>query len=456
MKTFLGVMCVQKFKNPSLAIMSILILLITTLTNFYPVYVNAEDMHGDLDNSGNVNSIDFAVLRQYLLGITELDNRAMRMADLNVDGSANSIDFAILRQFLLGQIVSLPVQTASTLLPSKKDVLDKMVLANNYFLIKYPSPSAKADPTHEGNIWTKGTYLQGVMALHRINSDPSLYKYAVDWATYFNWNARDGNRTTNADNQCCMQTYIDLYQIEPEDVRLNNTIACMDNMVRSTSVSYWSWIDAMYMSMPVLVDLSIVKGDTKYSEKAYELYNYTKTTAGFYNKSNNLWWRDASFKGSNVYWSRGNGWVFAAHAKVLSLLPETDPHYEEYKTTFIEMAEALKDCQREDGFWNPDLLNQNNHGGKETSGTAFFTYGMAWGINAGILDSDVYLPCVLKGWNGMAKDALHTNGFLGWVQGTGKQPSDGQPLSYTKVPNFEDYGLGAFLLAGSEVYKLAQ
>lgn len=426
-----------------------ILVLALILINLYPVYIKAENNKGDLDGNGKVNSIDFAVLRQHLLGIKMAGTDAIKAADLNRDGLVNSIDFAVMRQLLLGQI-------SLTSLLEKEAVLEKMVLANNYYLTKYPAPGAKADSTHEGNIWTKGTYLQGLMALYRTNKDASLYKYAVDWATYFDWNARDGNRTTNADNQCCMQTYIDLYKLETETHRITNTITCMNNMVIRANVNYWTWIDAMFMSMPVFVDLSVVENNTVYSQRAYSLYNYTKKTMGLYDSSKSLWWRDASFKDGEVYWSRGNGWVFAAHAKVLSILPQTDPHYSEYKETFLEMAAALKECQRTDGFWNPDLLNPDNYGGKETSGTAFFTYGMACGINEGILDRDTYFSCVENGWNGMVKDALHTNGFLGWVQGTGKQPSDAQPLSYDKVPNFEDFGLGAFLLAGSEVYKLAE
>lgn len=344
---------------------------------------------------------------------------------------------------------------SSVSLPSKEKILNSMVLANKYFLEKYPSPGAKADNTHTGDIWTKGTYLQGVMALYKTNNDPSLYKYAVDWATAFNWNARSGNKTTNADDQNCMQTYIDLYMVDHDKSRIANTVTCMDNMVNQSKVNYWTWVDAVFMSMPALAKLSAAEGDTKYSQEAYKLFSYTKNTLGLYNSSNGLWWRDADFKGGNVYWSRGNGWVFAALTRVLDVLPKTDAHYNEYKAMFTKMAAALKSCQRSDGFWNPDLLNANNYGGKETSGTALFTYGMAWGINKGILKSGEYLPCVAKAWNGIIKDSLHSNGFLGWVQGTGKQPSDGQPLSYDKVPNFEDFGLGAFLLAGSETYKLA-
>ena len=118
------------------------------------------------------------------------------------------------------------------------------------------------------------------------------------------------------------------------------------------------------------------------------------------------------------------------------------------------MSKALKQCQRTDGFWNVSLHDESNFGGKETSGTALFVYGMAWGIRNGLLDRKEYLPIVLKAWNAMVKEAVHPNGFLGYVQGTGKEPKDGQPVTYKSVPDFEDYGVGCFLLAGTEVYKL--
>jgi unsaturated rhamnogalacturonyl hydrolase len=344
---------------------------------------------------------------------------------------------------------------------AKAAVLSKMVLANNYFLAKYPAPGAKADSTHTGNIWTKAVYLEGVMALYRTNSDAAVYNYAVNWGTYFSWNARSGNKTTNADDQCCMQTYEELYQISNQSARLANVTTCMDNMVSLSAVNYWTWIDAIQMSMPIFAKMGVIKGNTKYFTKMYSLFNYPKTTLKLYNTTDHLWYRDANFdppyttpNGKQCYWSRGNGWVFVALARVLDVLPSTDSHRAEYLATFKEMAAALKACQRTDGFWNVSLADPNDYGGPETSGTACFTYGMAWGINKGILDSATYLPCVQKGWNGMVTTALQSNGFLGFMQGTGKQPSDGQPLSATKIPNFEDYGLGLFLLAGSEVYKL--
>ena len=118
------------------------------------------------------------------------------------------------------------------------------------------------------------------------------------------------------------------------------------------------------------------------------------------------------------------------------------------------MVDALVACQREDGFWNVSLHDPTNFGGKELTGTALFVYGMAWGINNGTLNKKKYLPVVEKAWNALVKDCVHPNGFLGWVQGTGKEPKDSQPVGYSNIPNFEDFGLGCFLLAGSEIYRM--
>ena len=211
--------------------------------------------------------------------------------------------------------------------------------------------------------------------------------------------------------------------------------------------------------------VGVVYEDDRYFEKMYDLYIFTKEKhggSGLYNPQDGLWWRDKDFvppykepNGEDCYWSRGNGWVFAALVRVLDILPPDAPHRDEYIRTFKEMAAALLAVQRPDGFWNVSLHDPTNFGGKETSGTAFFTYGFAWGVRTGLLDEAAYLPAAIKGWNGLANDALHPDGRLGYVQGTGKQPSDGQPVTAESTPDFEDYGLGAFLLAGTEMVKLA-
>jgi hypothetical protein len=235
--------------------------------------------------------------------------------------------------------------------------------------------------------------------------------------------------------------------------------------VNDEKVDDWSWIDAIQMAMPVYAKLGVIHEDPAYFHKMHEMYMFSKTqhgANGLYNTDEHLWYRDGDFdppyytpNDRHCYWSRGNGWVLAALVRVLDVIPDTLEYREAYLTTFQEMAEALIKVQREDGFWNASLADPDHFGGKETSGTAFFTYGLAWGINNGILDSTTYIPHVIRGWNAIAYEALHPDGFLGYVQSTGKQPSDGYPFLYDKPANFEDYGLGALLLAGSEVMELA-
>ena len=218
------------------------------------------------------------------------------------------------------------------------------------------------------------------------------------------------------------------------------------------------------MGMPIFAKMGKLTGEQKYFDKMWDMYEYTRNKHGengMFNVKEGLWWRDHNFdppykepNGENCYWSRGNGWVYAALVRVMNEIPSDEKHRQDYINDFMAMSKALKQCQREDGFWNVSLHDPSNFGGKETSGTALFVYGMAWGIRNGLLDKKTYLPVIIKAWNAMVKDAVHPNGFLGYVQGTGKEPKDSQPVTYDKVPDFEDFGTGCFLLAGSEIYKL--
>jgi rhamnogalacturonyl hydrolase YesR len=351
-------------------------------------------------------------------------------------------------------------------LPSPKDVLDKMVLTNGYFMAKWPDPGKPIvnDKTRPSHIWTRAVYYEGLMALYQINKDKAYYDYAVAWGDSHKWGLNGGIQTRNADNHCCGQTYLDLYLIDKKPERIKDLKESIDLMLSSDKIDDWDWIDAFQMAMPVFARLGILYQDNRYYERMYQMYNYSKTIQGgkgLFNTKDNLWWRDKDFvppykepNGEDCYWSRGNGWVIAALVRVLEIMPKDAPHRKEYLKTFEKMAKALVPIQREDGFWNASLHDPANFGGKELTGTALFVYGMAWGVNHGILSQKRYLPVITKAWNAMLKDAVHPNGFLGHVQGTGKQPSDSQPTSYDRVPNFEDYGLGCFLLAGSEIYRM--
>jgi unsaturated rhamnogalacturonyl hydrolase len=350
---------------------------------------------------------------------------------------------------------------------SKEKVLEQMTQSNDYLMKRWPDPGVNVITNKErpSNLWTRGTYYTGLMALYSIDPRDEYYEYAVNWGEAHEWHMRDGiNR--NANTHCAGQTYIELYNIDPKPERIAKIREAIDMMVDSEKKDDWWWIDALYMAMPTFTKLGLVEEDEKYFQKMYDLYLFTKESHGgdgLYNEADGLWWRDENFKppyktpgGKDCYWSRGNGWVFAALARVLDIIPEDAIGYEDYKATYLKMAEALVSKQRKDGFWNVSLDDPEDFGGKESSGTSFFVYGMAWGINNGLLPKEEYISAVNKGWEALIKEAVHPDGSIGYVQATGDRPSDGQPVTYDSKPDFEDYTIGAFLLAGSEVYHLAK
>ena len=353
-------------------------------------------------------------------------------------------------------------------LPSKKKVLKTLTLTNQYFMNKWPDAGKPIFTNIErpANIWTRAVYYEGLMALYAINKRKEYYDYTLQWGEKHKWGLRGSINTRNADNQCCGQTYIDMYLINnkqnPE--RVKDIKASVDLMMATLKIDDWNWIDALQMAMPVFVKLGNLYNDTGYFRRMYEMYAFTKYKHGgngLYDGAEKLWWRDKDFvppykepNGEDCYWSRGNGWVVAALAKTLSDLPKTDAHYNEYLTDFKDMMTAVLAVQRPDGYWNVSLHDAAHFGGKEVSGTSLLIYGMAWGINNNILNKEIYLPSITKAWNAMTKECVHPDGKLGYVQGTGKEPKDGQPVTYEHTPDFEDYGLGCFMLAGSEVYKL--
>lgn len=357
-----------------------------------------------------------------------------------------------------------------------------MECANDYFINKYPDAGAPTfvKKQRPSNLWTRGVYFEGLMALaeaERMTGSEkydTYYKYIHDWGTAHKWTPRNGVTTRDADDYCCSQTYIDMGHIGPSVQCFDNLIACRNvpqkqgNGSSNGSFGDWTWIDAIQMGLPALSKLSAVmmaQGDKdylRYAEQGWQMYRVSRDSlaGGFFNKKEGLWWRDKDFvapykepNGKNCYWSRGNGWVYAALVRAMDALP-SDPHYNDYKKDYLRMTKALVKCQRSDYYWNVSLHDESNYGGKEMSGTALFIYGMAWGVNKGYLSASKYNPIIFATWKAMVKDCLHKDGFLGYVQGTGKQPSDSQPVTYDKAPDFDDYGLGCFLLAGCEIMKM--
>ena len=355
------------------------------------------------------------------------------------------------------------------------EVMKTLRLANDYFMAKYADPTlpTNVNRIRPSSLWTRAVYYEGLMALYEIDTDQRYIDYTDLWATFHKWTPRNGVKTNDADDQCCGQTYMDRYFQSGGEEKIRPILENLDNQMQARNpkadnelYGWWTWIDAIQMAMPLYMQAYKATGDRKYADHAMKMFLWSRNTlaGGLFNEKEGLWWRDKDYvapyrtpDGKNCYWSRGNGWVYAALVRCMNLLQPKDKYYKQLKKDFLLMSAALKACQRqEDGLWNPSLVSFADYGGKEMTGTALFLYGMSWGIQKGLLKAADYKPVCDKAWEGIVRDCVHPDGFLGWAQGTGKDPSAGQPLSYTKVPDFEDYGTGCFLLGGTEYYKLVK
>ncbi|MDO4802149.1 MAG: glycoside hydrolase family 88 protein, partial [Prevotellaceae bacterium] len=354
-----------------------------------------------------------------------------------------------------------------------KKVLAKAQLANEYFMKTWPDPTKPTFVKKErsSNLWTRAVYYEGLMALYAIDKQQKYIDYTDTWGNFHKWDVRDGIKTRNADNQCCGQVYLERFDMTGDSSMIKNLIANFDAQIAEDNADFakqretrkfWWWIDAIQMAMPALTHLSQITGNTKYKHEAKLLYTWirNKEDGGLFNTEEGLWWRDADFNppykesdGANCYWSRGNGWVYAALCRAMNHIEEGCGFRKMLMNDFLTMTKALVKLQRKDGFWNVSLTSPATYPGPETSGTALFLYGIAWGINNGVLSKAEYKPVCDKAWKALSK-VVHKDGFLGYVQGTGKEPKDGQPVTFDSKPDFEDYGLGCFLLGATEYYKM--
>jgi len=372
----------------------------------------------------------------------------------------------LISQLAIALVSSCSVFAAAPAVPEQAEILKTLRLTNEYFMAKWPDTGKEivTNRARPSNIWTRAVYYEGLMDLYKIDADKRYVDYAISWGEAHKWGLNRGVRTFDADNHCAGQTYLALYDMDPKPERMRDIKASIDRVISEDGDAAWWWIDALQMAMPVFAKLGVMHNDPKYIDKMHAMYLHTKNRHGdngLFNPADGLWWRDKDFdppytepNGEDCYWSRGNGWVVAAMVRTLEILPKDSAYTTEYTKMLVTMCEALRKVQREDGFWNVSLHDPKNFGGKETSGTSLFIYGMAWGVRKGLLPRDVYEPVIFKAWNAMASESVHPNGFLGYLQGTGKEPKDGQPVTFESKPDFEDYGLGCFLMAGVEVYKL--
>jgi rhamnogalacturonyl hydrolase YesR len=312
--------------------------------------------------------------------------------------------------------------------------------------------------------WVRGAFFAGVMAAYEATGDASFLDAAKDVSERNSW--QPGPRPRHADDHCIAQTYVKIFLLEREPAMIEATVARFDEMIAEprsgpevgwTEDDNWSWCDALFMAPPTMALMAEATDDLRYLDLMNSMW--WETSDYLYDPEEHLWYRDGRYviqadgsgprttNGQKVFWSRGNGWVFAGLALVLEHMPADYPDRPRYERLFRGMAAALVAVQGEDGLWRSSLLDPEEYPIPESSGTGFFTYGLAWGVNNGLLDSAAYLPAVRKGWEGLVW-AQQADGRLGWVQQIGYDPR-----SVTADDSME-YGTGAFLLAGSEMLKL--
>ncbi|MGQ1891273.1 glycoside hydrolase family 88/105 protein [Thermophagus sp. OGC60D27] len=349
-------------------------------------------------------------------------------------------------------------------LPKPQEVKSLMITVNDHW--------QQTHPNHGRAFWDNAAYHTGNIEVYKVTGIKRFLDYSRGWAEYNQWMGAKSNNPAEwkynygetddhvlfGDWQICFQTYIDLFQLvdDPSEKMIARAKEVMAYQMRTDSSDYWWWADGLYMVMPVMTKLYQLTGEEKYLEKLYEYYSYAKSI--MYDDETGLFFRDAKYvypkhKSLNKkkdFWARGDGWVFAGLAKVLSDLPKDYTYYNVFLEDYKRMAQSLKNIQQEEGYWTRSMLDPDHAPGPETSGTAFFTYGFLWGINNRILDQKDFLPTVLKAWNYLTTVALQKDGSVGYVQPIGERAIPGQVVDRNSTSNF---GTGAFLLAASEMYK---
>lgn len=309
--------------------------------------------------------------------------------------------------------------------------------------------------------WTNGALYVGMVKWAEMAEDDKYYKWLKKIGTDNEWQLY--RRKYHADDHTVGQMYIELYRKYKNEEMIKPTKEQLNFIMYHPSLSTlnwktpfhqdrWNWCDALFMSPPVFAKLYTITGDKKYLN--FLMQEYKATTDFLFDKKEHLYYRDERFKtkldnGTKVFWSRGNGWVFAGLTNIMNELDSDSKEYKYFLKIYKKMAKKLTEIQTPAGHWSMSLLGQEFYPTPETSGSSFFTYGLAWGINKGILDRATYEPVVKKAWNAMVGHVTK-DGMLGYVQPIGAAPGQAWP------DKTEVYGTGAFLAAGSEVYKLYQ
>ena len=337
------------------------------------------------------------------------------------------------------------ITTTDAVLFSRPEIERSMRKAADYGLKVF------TDPGHSE--WIRSTFYIGVLATYSTTSDTRYLDATTSWAAALNFttSTRDRGR---ADNQCCGQVYCELYLMKDDPQMLRAIQSSFDDMVRARPkgrVEWW-WCDALFMAPPGLARMAAAVENPHYVDLMNTMY--WDSWDFLFDRNENLFYRDQSYfyvrttkNCQKIFWSRGNGWVLAGLARILQYLPQDNTSRPRYIELFQKMATRIAGLQQADGTWRSSLLDPDEYPLAESSGSGFFCYGIAWGINNGLLDREQFLPVVKRAWRGL-NSVLSPDGKVGYVQ-----PVAGAPGTVSREQT-QEYAVGAFLLAGSEVAKL--
>jgi len=310
-------------------------------------------------------------------------------------------------------------------------------------------------------IWTWSVLYSGFMAASDSLGDPKYRNVMAEMSEKFEYQPRNPDKLPNADDISIAQTYAELYlaggkkhaKIIAPTIHTLDTVMPLETLRPGDPRIAWWWCDALFMAPAVYTRMYAATGDRKYIE--YMNAQWQRTYDLLWDKDEHLYARDASYipkrgpNGKKIFWSRGEGWVVAGLARTLQFLPKDDPRRPFYVQQLKDMAARVAELQDKDGQWHASLLDAEHFPAAETSGASLFVYGMAYGVNEGILDKAKYMPVIKKAWAGLLTN-VYADGRLGNIQQTGAEPAYYRPsASYT-------YGVGGFLMAGSELKRMAK
>jgi rhamnogalacturonyl hydrolase YesR len=362
----------------------------------------------------------------------------------------------------------LPASVFATDAPSRRQVLATAARVADWQLARLDGQhitSHMSEESRDPRSWQQGAFWVGMMHLADASGEKRFTQAVLAQGKANHWSP--GKRVFHADDHVIAQSYLwaarhgagkdasapirgsfDTILADPPVVHLSFHFS--KNYDEAQCLRRWCWCDAIFMSPPAWLDLANQTGEKKYRD--YAMAEFWAATDFLYDPAEKLYFRDSRFferrdeQGRKLFWSRGNGWVFAGLVNMLELLPREHADRPRLEALFKEMAGKLVAVQKADGYWAPSLLGVENSPA-ETSGTGFFVYGLAWGVNRGLLPRARYLPPIHRGWDALTR-AVAKDGRLGWVQ----QVSD-RPEQVTEADT-QFYGVGAFLLAASEVAEL--